>query len=40
VDGQLERLGQVLTLTGNDLGSYEYVDLRFGGKVIVRPRGG
>jgi len=40
VDGQLERLGQVLTLTGNDLGNYEYVDLRFGGKVIVRPRGG
>lgn len=40
VDEQLKRLGHVLTLTGDDLGSYEYVDLRFGGKVIVRPREG
>lgn len=37
---QLNRLKRVLTFTGEDLSRYESVDLRFGQKVIVKPKGG
>lgn len=38
--GQLERLKRVLAFTKEGLSRYESVDLRFGEKVIVRPKGG
>lgn len=40
MEGQLERLNRVLAFTKESLSRYESVDLRFGEKVIVRPKGG
>ncbi|MBI3990465.1 MAG: FtsQ-type POTRA domain-containing protein [candidate division NC10 bacterium] len=40
MEGQFQRLLQVLALAKVDLTAYEYVDLRFGEKVIVKPKEG
>lgn len=40
MEGQLQRLVQVLAFAQVDLTAYEYVDLRFGEKVIVKPKEG
>jgi len=38
LEDQLRRLVQVMALAKIDLAAYEYVDLRFGEKVIVKPK--